>query len=109
MLREKQFVFKKAKLNNLIDQLVTDDVVIYAHLPTSPGKYGSGFVWNYKIAQYTLRVFQSFHESGHKILISMRGFERGHFNFCHNPFLDSLKCDMIPISDLSQEYFYSNF
>jgi hypothetical protein len=103
-LRDNFYSFRQAGFNSVHTDLLTPEVVIFAKIPDSYGKYGSGFKWVPSAENYFLRVLESFHEDGHKICVSCRSV-----NNCNKGFLSALDCVMIEKGLRFTENFYLNF
>lgn len=68
--RGKKLLFRKEDVFTLSESLISDNVIVYMHIPDSYGTYGCNFLWNEKKFQSVIRILKEFHQLGYKVCIS---------------------------------------
>lgn len=75
--REKDLLFREEDLFSFKENVITDDMIVYSHLPREFGKFGAGWVWSRSNLEKFVRVVLEFASFGRKILISAQFEVRG--------------------------------
>ncbi len=115
--RDKRLIFRQEGLSKFSDSIITDQTVVYAHLPSVFGRYGANFLWNEKALETTVRIFRELYELGYKVCISSQYERRG--LLCTDlterlPFLSHITIPQFKVSELTfensnSEIYFFNF
>jgi hypothetical protein len=104
--REKRLIFRQEGLSSFSESIITDQTVIYAHLPLEFGRYGANFLWNQATLNRLVRVLSELSEIGYKICVSAQHEKRGLVTRDHVgifPFLSHVVIPQFKVSELTFE------
>jgi hypothetical protein len=104
--REKKLIFRREGLSQFSESIITDQTVVYAHLPTEFGRYGAGFLWNEKTLGSLVRILTELSGIGYKVCISAQHERRGKVFRNYNrlfPSLDHIIVPQFKVSELTFE------
>lgn len=104
--RDKRLIFRSEGLSKFSDSLITDQTVVYAHLPSEFGRYGANFLWNKKTLSRVVRVLGELSELGYKICVSARHEKRGRVCTDYSKIFPALSHIVVPqfkVSELTFE------
>jgi hypothetical protein len=71
--RKKNLLFRKEDFYTMSESIISENVVIYTHLPRTYGIYGSNFLWGEKPFKSTISMMNEFHNLGYKVCVSTPG------------------------------------
>jgi hypothetical protein len=75
--REKNLLFRKENFYSFSESIINDNVVLYAHLPDSFGRYGNGFVWNKSLLAEIASMLNELSDLGYKVCVSAKNSTLG--------------------------------
>jgi hypothetical protein len=75
--REKGLLFRKENLFTFSESLINDNVVLYAHIPSIYGQYGSRNTWTQDKFYELVNVLKELDSLGYKVCISALYQKRG--------------------------------
>ena len=72
-LFQNYLIFRKEDFYTMSESIISENVVIYTHLPRTYGAYGSNFLWGEKTFKSTISTMNEFHNLGYKVCVSTLG------------------------------------
>ena len=94
--REKNLLFREEDFFSFRENVINDNVVIYAHLPREYGKFGAGWIWNEARFKQFIRVINELLSLNRKVLISASYELRGRIDIDYKKYFPELNYVIIP-------------
>jgi hypothetical protein len=95
--RRKNLLFRREDVFSLSESIINDNVVVYMHIPSEYGRYGSGFLWNESLLLKTVSILNEFDVLGYKVCISALHSKRGRVFRDYRQYFDKFNHLIVPV------------